>query len=475
MADDGASVERLRQYLRELKPAARSFLIGELERKLLRGEEASGVSPVLGASMVLRELRQVVREQREGAPRVVDAVRLFFKPIELFIVDDGTERKHPGRIARSALEPLWTWVRRDLLPDEAKAFVDGVNEALRAGNQAKATQLVRAFQDQVVRAIGEAIAAAADDEKARRRMAMQIGTPRAADDAGILLHVLKARDALATFAAHLPPHIPNLSDFKLDQAKVLIESTAAFDREAFLHALLIVMSRLDSPWQLVRLGVRAAGTDAAARVAETPYGIAVTIIFAELERLVGELRTELRSGRGLATGALLKTIHDAVRGLRTELSMPVDSTWGRSLASLRGLISDLLKAEIEAAPDRVRRLLRVRPAAEIRPHSVVDPDEAMETEALVDFVGICRNFAGELALNEVTQRTYSELQHVLDSATQALPDSLRQVDRAERPFRQSQVDAARRLCAKVFSAEHAVPPGKLAESAAASERKLMRA
>jgi hypothetical protein len=289
------------------------------------------------------------------------------------------------------------------------------------------------------------------------------------------MRVLKSRDALATFAAHLPLHIASLADTRLDQAKVLIESTAAFDRDTFLYALLIVMNRLAAPWQLIRLGVKAAGTDAAARVAVTPYGVTVNIVLAELERLVGELRGELRSGRGVAVGALLKTIHDAARGLRTELELPIDSTWGRALAAQRTHISDLLKSEIESMPGRVRRLLRARPSSEIRSQSVLDPDDVAETEALIEFVGTCRNFAGELALNEMTQRTYSELQQYLDGTTRALLDGLRHAGIADRRFRQSQVDAATRFCGKAFGADYAVMLGKAAEVASAPQRQLKRA
>src|SRR5262249_8890756 len=43
-----------------------------------------------------------------------------------------------------------------------------------------------------------------------------------------------------------------------------------------------------------------------------------------------------------AVGSLLKTIHDSARGLRTELTLPVGSTWGRALAAQWPQISDLL-------------------------------------------------------------------------------------------------------------------------------------
>ena len=76
-------------------------------------------------------------------------------------------------------------------------------------------------------------------------------------------------------------------------------SAAARDGELLLYALLTVMNRMTAPWQLIRLGVKAAGSDTAARVAETNYGEAVNIVLAELERIVAELRNDLRSGQAL--------------------------------------------------------------------------------------------------------------------------------------------------------------------------------
>lgn len=191
--------------------------------------------------------------------------------------------------------------------------------------------------------------------------------------------------------------------------------------------------------------------------------------------MVAELRDDLRCGQGIAVGALLKTIHDSARGLRTELALPVDSTWGRALAAQRTQISDLLRAEIESTPSRVQRLLRPRPSREIRPNSVLDPNEVAEAEALVEFVGICRYFAGELAINEMTQRTLTELRQYLDNGTRALLESLRHAGEADRSFRQSQVDAAVRFCAKVFGREYAALLGKAAEVAGAAESRAARA
>ncbi len=465
MASEALPAERLRDYLGELKPEARALLIAELERGLLRGDE------IPGGDLVLQELRRVLHEQGQASSRIGNPVRLFFHALEPFIVDDNLGHKHPGRIARAALESIWAWISRDLLPAEATIFSDEVSQALLAGDKSKAESLTRTFQNLALRRVETALAAADSGDKAGRRLAGQIGFPGALDVAKEFLSILKARDELAALGRQLPGHINALTDGRLLGVKALLDARIGQKPDIFVHALLLVMSRLSAPWQLIRIATKAAESDNAARIAASPYGVAITIVLVELGRLVGELKTDLRSGRGVAVIALLKAIHDAARGLRTEVDLSVDTDWGRQLAAMRAEISNLLKSEIESMPGRVRRLLRPRPAKEIAAGSVLDEGDVAETEALIGFVDACRKFAGELALNEVTQRSYSELQHYLDSGTPALIEGLRNAGDGDRKFRQSQVDAAVRFCAKVFGEDYAAQLAKAAEVAAHSERK----
>src|SRR6185312_6814989 len=103
---------------------------------------------------------------------------------------------------------------------------------------------------------------------------------------------------------------------------------------------------------------------------------------------------------------------------------------------IRAEISSVLKPQIESAPGRVRRLLRARPTSEIEPHSVIDPDDITEVEALIELLGGCRNYASELAISEVTTRAWGEVQHFLDTGTQSLLDGLRAAGAPDRLFRQ---------------------------------------
>ena len=86
-------------------------------------------------------------------------------------------------------------------------------------------------------------------------------------------------------------------------------------------------------------------------------------------------------------------------------------------------------------------------------------------------VRACRTFAGELAIVEMTQRTYSELQQYLDVGTRALLDALSNAGPNDRSLRQSQVDAAVRVCGKVFGQHYAALLDRAAEVAAGPERK----
>jgi hypothetical protein len=452
------AIDRLRDFFQGLKPGTRALLIAELERSHIRGDDFAG------AELILTELRRSFRAGTVAEDRIADAARLFFQPLEPFLVDDCPEHQHRGRIARSAVEPIWQWISKTLMPEEAKTFTEHVDQALLANDPADADKLARAFQDLAVERIKAALAT--NDDKVRRRVLAHIGTPRALEDINAVLGVLSVRDDLAALGEKLPGHIKVLAGPQLESVKAILDAQTRTKPEFILYALILLMSRLAAPWQLVRVAKRASGSESTTRIAETPYSVAVTIAMAEIEREVGELASDLKSRRSIAVSAMLKDVHDALRGLRSEVDMAVDTPWGRRLAGVRSTISRVLTAEIELMPGRVRRLIRPMPVKEIVPGSVLDPEEVAEAEALIGFVTACRSYAGELAINEVTQRTFTDLQLQLDTGTRTLIESMRAAGDSDRPYRQSQVDAAVRFCAKVFGKDYASLLSKAAEVAA---------
>ncbi|MGH6740839.1 MAG: hypothetical protein ACREDY_17750, partial [Bradyrhizobium sp.] len=195
----------------------------------------------------------------------------------------------------------------------------------------------------------------------------------------------------------------------------------------------------------------------------------------DLSYLAALLRTYIRRGFFDNVGEHLKTLHDGVRGLRTELDLRNDSVWGKQLTAIRAEISNSLQSEIDSVPGRVRRILRQRPDKDISIGAKVDSTEVDETAALIDFVAVCRTYASELAINEVTLRTYSDLQQYVEQSTEALVQSLRSGDIKTRAYRQMQVQAAIRFCEVLFGHDYASLMNRAAENAVTGERKSSRA
>ena len=95
--------------------------------------------------------------------------------------------------------------------------------------------------------------------------------------------------------------------------------------------------------------------------------------------------------------------------------------------------------------------------------------EVEETAGLIDFVAVCRTYASELAINEVTLRTYSDLQHYVEQSTEALVQSLR--NEKGRAYRQQQMKAAVRFCEVLFGTDYAALMSRAADNAVVGERK----
>jgi hypothetical protein len=457
------SIERLKDYLAQLPPKSQALLMREFERAVERGEDATI------ANLVLEELRKIVRGSDDSVrPRSEDPARHVFRPLEPFLIDSNSTPR-PGQLRRTSLLPIWQWLARDGAPEAARAFEDAL--AADAGSASKIERAVRTFQMAAAAAIQKILT----DDTDRQRALARIGAPSVIDDLAPIGAILNAREALDTLNGRLPSFLRVFGDSQISSLMTALNVPSLQTPLVLPFALSLVMQRLAASWQIIRLAIRVAGSDDEIRVAATPYGVAVTLAIDDLSRISANLRADIRRGHFENVSDYLKTVHDGVRGLRTELDIRTDSNWGRQLAAIRVDISNGLQSEIDSVPGRVRRLLRQRPDKDISPGARLDTTEIEETAALIDFVAVCRTYASELAINEVTLRTYSDLQHYVEQATEALVESLRNGDVRVRSFRQQQVNAAIRFCEVLFGHDYSSLMKRAAENAMTVERKSSRA
>ena len=460
------SIERLRDYLAQLPPQSQALLMREFERAIERGEDTTV------ASFVLEQLRKIVRGTDEQArPRVDDPARLLFHPLEPFLVE-GNAPVRPGQIRRSSLLPVWQWLNRDGAAEQAREFDAALARMREAGTTSTLEAAVRKFQLAAADAIVKIATPVAGGDT--QRGLARVGPPNVIEDLLPIGSVLKAREAIDSLNSRLPSYLRVFADSQIATVSAALNVPSLQTPQLLPFALSLIMQRLTAPWQIIRLAIKMAASDDEIRVAATPYGIAVTIALHDLSCLAADLRMDIKRGHFDKVAEQLKTLHDGVRGLRTELDLRNDSTWGRQLTSIRADISNALQSEIDSVPGRVRRILRQRSDKDIPAGAKVDATEVDEAAALIDFVAACRTYASELAINEVTLRTYSDLQQYVEHSTEALVQSLRSGDAKARAYRQMQVAAAIRFCDVLFGHDYASLMRRAAENAATVERKPSR-
>ena len=462
-----SSIERLRDYLGQLPPQSQALLMREFERAIERGEDTTV------ATFVLEQLRTIVRGvDEEARPRVDDPARLLFRPLEPFLVE-GNVSLRPGQIRRSSLLPVWQWLNRDGAPEQAREFETALESIREAGTTSNLESAVRKFQLAAADAIVKIAGPMSGGD--RQHGLSRIGPPNVIEDLLPIGSVLQAREALDSFSGKVPSYLRVFAESQIASVSAALNVPSLQTPQVLPFALSLIMQRLTAPWQIIRLAIKMAASDDELRVAATPYGIAVTIALHDLSCLAATLRMDIKRGHFDNVADQLKTLHDGVRGLRTELDLRNDSAWGKQLTSIRADISNSLQSEIDSVPGRVRRILRQRSDKDIPAGARVDATEVDEAVALIDFVAVCRNYASELAINEVTLRTYSDLQQYVERSTEALVQSLRGGDAKARAYRQAQVAAAIRFCDLLFGHDYASLMSRAAENAATVERKPSRA
>jgi hypothetical protein len=465
MSGGTSPVERLRQYLREISPEARALLLRELERAALSGEQFPGLD------LILDELRKEQRDSNQSHERLEAPDRRFFLPIEPFLVDEEIPEKITGRVVRSSLPRIWTWLERDLLPLETQVLLRETRATLTAGDTARTDRLIHDFQTQSLTAIEKTLAAIAGDGKSRQKLVSQLGGERVLEALQEITSIFRVRGALKEISSRLPAEIKNLADAELDSVRALFELPALKRQDVFPYALVLLFSRLTAPIHLLRLVVASVETDSAKRIAETPFAFAIDLVVDEATRVSNRLARDMRANAIADICVGIKRFHDLARGLVSEINMSDDTRWAKRLSQLRADTAGLLRARIDGLPGQVRRLLRPHPKEEVAPGSVVDTHAVADVEASLEVLRACRMYAAEVAVSEITLRLSSELETCLDTATQALLDSVRNSSPEDRPFRLSQLDAAVRFSSKVFGRRYAELLSKAAEVALHSERR----
>jgi hypothetical protein len=346
--------DRIEDYLQRLTPLARDNLLTELEWLESCGSEMPG------SADILVKLRAEFPKDGSGHNRRDNPSRYFFASLEPLLVDGAPEHDNSGRILRGSLSPIWQWISRDLLPTMTRDYVAEINGRIAADDPRKARQVAATFQTKIVKSLEGTLGSPDGADQARTRLATCTASRAAYSDLTRILCVLRARDDLAKFGAALPATIQNFDDAQVAKVTALLDELGKNRADVIPFALALVAGRLRTPWQLIRLAIKAAPDKNAADIAAIPYAITLSMVLDRLDDKRSALRTALRNNRVLVAKEILTDIYNTEHELRVAIDLLGQPELRERLDRVMDAITTLVETEVRRFPDNVGHVLGSR-------------------------------------------------------------------------------------------------------------------
>lgn len=354
------TAEHLSQYLRQLAPQVRARLLAELERLHLLGEDIPHSEPLIAA------LRAEFRATGQSHYRVGNPSRYFFEPLEPVLVDRAPERANSGQIARGSLAPIWSLVTEQLLRSMAADYIANAKKVIAADKQSEVRQMARAFQKKVLISLNGLLGSAEGAASIRDGLMAYTSSHATFDDLKKMLRCFEMQRELEDFGRALAPKIARLEGASLAKVLGLLSALKAKRVDAVPFALTIVANRLEIPWELLSVATVPANDRAAARIAASPFAIAVSMVLDQIEEKHLLLLFALRNNRPVRAKEIVGEIYRIEKALRTQIELK-GSDWAQHLDHLMTTVQAAINAEIDSIPSDHRHLTHILESPRLRP------------------------------------------------------------------------------------------------------------
>lgn len=354
------TAEHLIQYLRQLAPQVRARLLAELERLHLLGEDIPHSEPLITA------LRAEFRATGQSHYRIGNPSRYFFEPLEPVLVDRAPERANSGQIARGSLAPIWSLVTEQLLRSMAADYIADAKKVISADKQPEVRQIARAFQKKVLISLNGQLGSAEGAASIRDGLMAYTSSHATFDDLKKMLRYLDMQRELEDFGRALAPKIARLEGASLAKVLGLLRALKAKRVDAVPFALTIVANRLETPWELLSIATVRADDRAAARIAASPFAIAVSMVLDQIEEKHLLLLFALRNNRPVRAKEIVGEIYRIEEALRTQIELK-GSDWAQHLDNLMMTVQAAINAEIDSIPGDHRHLTHILESPRLRP------------------------------------------------------------------------------------------------------------
>ncbi len=369
--------QRLANYLAQLPPPAVLKLASGIEREKLRGNAG------LPYETILSGLRPLLAAFRGARPGMADPMRRLCQPFEDLLSNAPEVDRARGRIARSVIQPLWSWLETELLPDALPDMAQRIVDHTLKGDAAARDTTVSVMHASVAAAIAAALGDVRRDGARRREIETRLGGESGIEDARAIAAALSIAPVMLKLQSALPLGAADFDESLVTAVKELYEEAREKSPEAALYVAFGAMARLAEPWQILRLARKVAHYRNDMLISRSELAVLGEALLADMDRIAraAESKRPGHADLDMLRGEI-KRFARISRGFTSEIDLRRHGEWGQRLLGARARLSAAISQEMARFETDLPRALPLHQIGQygrggpLRPDISAAPDTA---------------------------------------------------------------------------------------------------
>ncbi len=409
---------------------------------------------MLPHDLILDSLRPSLREA-ERAERAPTPMRMFCRPFEDLLVNDQRQQKQKGRISRSSITPVWNWLAQDLMPEILNDYALAVKTAVMGYRADELGERTAEFW----KTASSTLRAKLASDSGRRAARQLLGGEVVVEDAREMGVLLQAGVEIAELQDLLPRRMPSLTDDIVQAFGAVYDRVAEQTPEAAPYLPLVVMKRLEHPWEALRLPLSITHQHEEAFIANTDLGLVGEVLFSAIEAHAASiLAARPHQFNADSLVGHVEGFAALSSGLAKEVEMRRDGVWGQRLVKDRAAVAEAMDGFMDRAVEEIFSALPMQEAngAGVKVPDMSCPADAEKSDRALSYARLvagCRPFAAAGSFAASLKRADEEIAASLQRYNEEIVRALRDADE-EQHFNAEQFAAlATELTAIVFSPE----------------------
>ena len=295
---------------------------------------------------ILKALRPQLRGSAARGRRVPTPQRLFCRPFEDLLVSGERKAKQKGRITRSSVEAVWKWLASALMPARHNKLTTSLGEAIVADNDEQIERDLTSLWSEAASALKAALA---DDE--RKSIAAQtLGGEAVAEDAVEMALMLAQAQTVREIQTRLPKPVVQLTQDDIWFLCDMIDRLTASAPDFAPYVALVVLGRLERPWEVLRLLTAVSRKSTDVVISGTDMDVVGELLFSDLDAYAANIQSarpvNFDPDKVLAS---LAGFTELSSGMIKELGIRRDGKWGQRLAKDRAAVAQIMENLLQRA------------------------------------------------------------------------------------------------------------------------------